>query len=315
MALPARSRMMRKGPSERRTMFENFQSHRIAVGDVEIACVTAGEGEPVLMLHGFPQTMAIWARIAPALVARGYRVVCADLRGYGASGKPPARQDLSNYGFRAMARDQVHLMRALGHEQFHLVGHDRGARTAHRLALDHPDAVASATLMDIVPTAVMLTDLRKEVAQSYWHWFFLAQPFPFPERMIQAAPDFFFETCLFGWGAAGPEDFDAAQLAAYRTAWRDAATIAGFCNDYRAALAVDLADDLADQGRRIAAPTQILYGATGAMAKHYDLPATWVDRCTTMTADAIPGGHFFPDSAPAEVEARVAAFLGSHPMK
>ncbi len=296
-------------------MFEDFDRHRIAIGDIEIACVAAGAGEPVLMLHGFPQNLALWAHIAPALVARGYRVVCADLRGYGASGKPPAWPDLENYGFRAMACDQVALMRALGHDRFHLVGHDRGARTAHRLALDHPGATASVTLMDIVPTAVMLTDLRKEVAQSYWHWFFLAQPAPLPERMIRSDPDFFFESCLFGWGAAGPEDFDADQLAAYRASWRDEATIAGFCNDYRAALAVDLRDDLADQEQRIAAPVQILYGASGAMARHYGLPATWQARCTTLEATAVAGGHFFPDSVPQVVVAHVAAFLKRHPLR
>jgi len=295
-------------------MFEHFETHKVAVGDVEIACVAAGEGEPILMLHGFPQTMALWARTAPELVARGYRVVCADLRGYGASSKPVARPDLSNYGFRAMAADQVGLMQALGHERFHLVTHDRGARTAHRMALDHPDVVASVTLMDIVPTAVMLTEVRRDVAHSYWHWFFLAQPAPFPERMIEADPDFFFETCLFGWGAAGRSDFDAEQLAAYRKAWRDPATIAGLCNDYRATLTVDLADDLSDSGRRISAPALILYGASGAMAKHYDLPATWVDRCTVMEAFAIPGGHFFPDSEPGEVIERVTAFLARYPL-
>jgi haloacetate dehalogenase len=295
-------------------MFEGFESLCVTAGELDIACVTAGEGEPVLMLHGFPQNMALWAHIAPALVARGYRVVCADLRGYGASDKPPAQPDLGNYGFRAMASDQVQLMRALGHSRFHLVGHDRGARTAHRLALDHPDTVASLTLMDIVPTAVLLTDLRKEVAQSYWHWFFLAQPAPFPERVIEGDPDFFFETCLFGWGAAGIGDFDGQQLAAYRSSWRDAATIAGYCNDYRATLAVDLTDDLADQGRRIVAPLQILYGATGAMARLYDIPGAWADRCTSLEAVAIPGGHFFPDSTPSEVVKHVAQFLARHPI-
>ncbi|WP_348626847.1 alpha/beta fold hydrolase [Mesorhizobium sp. DCY119] len=137
------------------------------------------------------------------------------MRGYGASDKPPAQPDLANYGFRSMAADQIGLMRALGHGRFHLVGHDRGARAAHRLALDHPAAVVSVTLMDIVPTAVLLTDLRKEVAQSYWHWFFLAQPAPFPEGMIEASPDLFYETCLFGWGAAGAANFNAEQIAAY----------------------------------------------------------------------------------------------------
>ncbi|CAN7664296.1 alpha/beta fold hydrolase [Pararhizobium sp. LjRoot238] len=295
-------------------MFEDFESGRIAVDGVEIAYVAAGAGEPVLLLHGFPQTKALWARIAPELVARGYRAICADLRGYGASGKPPAQPDLANYSFRAMAADQAGLMRALGHVRFHLVGHDRGARVAHRLALDHPAAVASATLMDIVPTAVLLIDLRKEVAQSYWHWFFLAQPGPFPERMIEANPDLFYETCLFGWGAAGPGDFDAEQLAAYRASWRDPEAIAGGCNDYRAALAVDLAHDLADHGKRISAPALILYGASGAVAKLYDLPATWVDRCTTMEAHAIKGGHFFPDSAPGDVAKHAAAFLRGHPL-
>ncbi|ACI53417.1 haloacetate dehalogenase [Rhizobium leguminosarum] len=169
-------------------MFDGFESGRVTVGETEIAYVAAGEGEPVLMLHGFPQTKALWARIAPELVALGYRVICAGLRGYGASGKPLARADLANYSFRAMAADQLGLMKALGHARFHLVGHDRGARVAYRLALDHPAAVASVTLMDIVPTAIMLTDLRRDVAQSYWHWFFLAQPAPFPERMIEANP-------------------------------------------------------------------------------------------------------------------------------
>lgn len=204
-------------------------------------------------------------------------------------------------------------MRALGHGRFHLVGHDRGARAAHRLALDHPAAVVSVTLMDIVPTAVLLTDLRKEVAQSYWHWFFLAQPAPFPEGMIEASPDLFYETCLFGWGAAGAADFNAEQLAAYRASWHDADAIAGGCNDYRAALTIDLADDMVDQGKRISAPVLILYGASGAMAKLYDLPATWADRCTTMEARAVPGGHFFPDSAPVQVTEHVVAFLQQHP--
>ncbi|KPX23585.1 Haloacetate dehalogenase H-1 [Pseudomonas amygdali pv. dendropanacis] len=296
-------------------MFEHFKAQRINVGDLEIACVAAGQGEPVLMLHGFPQTRAIWARIAPALVTRGYRVVCADLRGYGASGKPAADPTLSNYSFRTMANDQLSLMRALGHERFHVVGHDRGARTACRLALDHPYAVASVTLMDIVPTDVLLTDLRKEVAQSYWHWFFLAQPAPFPERVIAGDPDFFFENCLFGWGAAGVEDFDAQQLAAYRASWREDATIAGYCNDYRAALAVDFTDDLADLGRKITAPALVLYGASGVMARLYDIPATWADRCEALTSAAIPGGHFFPDSAPGKVIEELAAFLGQHPLQ
>lgn len=292
-------------------MFENFQHHRIDIGDLKIACAVAGQGNPVLLLHGFPQTMAIWAQIAPALVRLGYQVVCADLRGYGESDKPTAMNDLTNYSFRSMAADLVALMHTLGHDRFHLVGHDRGARTAYRLALDHPDAVASLTLMDIVPTAVLLTDLRKEVAQSYWHWFFLAQPAPFPEQMIQKDPDYFFQTCLFGWGAASEEQFDSEQLAAYRASWREPATIGGFCNDYRATLAVDLKHDLDDQIRKISVPTLILYGADGVMAKLYDIPATWSERCLKLVSAAIPGGHFFPDSAPKPVVEQLRMFLAN----
>lgn len=292
-------------------MFEGFTRHRIAVADGEIFCVAGGAGPPVLLLHGFPQTHALWARIAPDLVSRGYRVVCADLRGYGASVKPA---DVARCSFRAMAEDQHAVMRALGHSRFHLVGHDRGGRTAHRLALDHPEAVASVTLMDIVPTLTMLDDLRMEVAQAYFHWFYLTQPAPFPERMIGADPDFFFETCLVGWGASRVEDFDPEQLAAYRAAWRDPDVIRGACNDYRAALTVDRADDRADLGRRVGAPALVLYGAAGAMARLYDLPATWVPLCADLVSDALPGGHFFPDLHPRETGAAIARFLDAHPL-
>lgn len=285
----------------------NFERHLISVNGCEIACVASGEGEPVLMLHGFPQTMAIWAKIAPALAGQGYRVICADLRGYGAS-RTYGDETTDDYSFRTMAQDQLELMRCLGHPYFHNVGHDRGARTACRLTLDHPEAVASLTLMDIVPTDVLLNDLRKEVAESYWHWFFLAQPSPFPERMIESNPDFFFENCLFGWGAAGPEDFDAEQLEAYRSSWRDPSVIAGYCSDYRSTLSVDLADDVAGD-MQITAPTLVLYGASGSMTRLYDLPGVWAERCHHLRSASVTGGHFFPDSSPDEVVDHVSAFL------
>lgn len=296
-------------------MFDGFEKGRVVVDGVGIAYVAAGDGPPVLMLHGFPQTHALWAQVAPHLVQAGYRVICTDLRGYGASDKPAAAPDLSNYGFRAMAADQLGLMRALGHRRFHLVGHDRGARTAHRLALDAPGAVASVTLMDIVPTHTLLTGLTQALATAYWHWFYLAQPAPFPERMIGADPDHFFETCLLGWGAARLADFDADQMAAYRAAWRDPANIAGACNDYRAALAVDLADDRADLDARIVAPALVLYGASGAMARLYDVPGTWRDKCRHMEVAAMPGGHFFIDEDPGAVAARLTDFLAAHPLR
>lgn len=259
-----------------------------------LAYSIGGAGPPLLMLHGFPQTRAMWARIAPEL-AQTHTVICPDLPGYGTSGKP---ERLDAYSFRAMARAMLGLMDHLGHGGFDLVGHDRGARVAHRLALDAPGRVRRVALLDIIPTHRLLSDLRWPVARAYYHWFFLAQPAPFPERMIAADPDAYYQSCLLGWGGARLSDFDADQLARYRAAWRDPDTIRGMCNDYRATLEIDMDHDSADADARIACPALILFGSTGAMAGHYDVPATWAPRCTDMRAQAIPGGHFFPDTAP-----------------
>nr|WP_135505746.1 alpha/beta hydrolase [Roseovarius aestuariivivens] len=266
-----------------------------------------GDGPPLLLLHGFPQTRAMWAHVAPEL-AKTHTVICPDLRGYGASSKPEA---VAAYSFREMARDMVALMAHLGHASFALAGHDRGGRTAHRLALDAPGAVTRLCLMDIVPTHTLLTDLTFPVARSYYHWFFLAQPAPFPEEMIAADPDRYYHACLLGWGGAKLEDFDADQLEAYRRAWRDPDTIRGMCNDYRAALDHDVHDDAEDLSARVTCPTLILYGGTGAMAKAYDVPATWEGKCTDMMARSIPGGHFFIDTAPEETAEALQSFFGA----
>ncbi len=220
-------------------MFDNFERRVIPVEGTDIACVVGGSGPPLLMLHGFPQNRAMWARVAPEL-AHDFTVVCADLRGYGDSAKPHCLPDCSNYAFRTFAADQVGLMKRLGFERFHVVGHDRGGRTAHRMALDHPLAVETLTVMDIVPTYAMFMDTNRKVAGAYWHWYFLSQPEPFPERLIGNDPDFFYETCLVGWGATKLSDFDAEMLAAYRKAWADPAMIHGSCSDYRAAASIDL---------------------------------------------------------------------------
>lgn len=281
---------------------------KMTLSDVTIAYDVAGAGPPVLLLHGFPQTRALWARVAPRLAER-FTVVTADLRGYGASSKPKAERDLSNYSFRAMAGDMRALMAALGFGRFHLIGHDRGARVSYRLALDAPDAVASLTVMDIVPTLHLLETFALPSARAYWHWPFLAQPAPFPEEIIGHDPDGFFETCLVGWGRAGLAAFDHDALAAYRAAWRDPATVAGMCNDYRAALDVDRAHDAADRGRTVGCPALVLYGAGGVMAQLYDVPATWEDRLADMRAEAIPGGHFFIDEAPEATARALLRFL------
>ena len=292
-------------------MFEGFERKTVAVDGVDIACVIGGAGPPLLVLHGFPQNRAEWARVAPTL-AEQFTVVCADLRGYGDSTKPKCLPDCTNYSFRAMAADQLGLMRALGFERFQLVGHDRGGRTAHRLALDASDAVQSLTVMDIVPTYAMFMDTNRTVAGAYWHWYFLAQPEPFPERLIGNDPDFFYETCMVGWGKSTIADFDAEMLADYRRCWRDPGMIHGSCSDYRAAASIDLEHDAADLGRRVECPTLVFYGAAGLMAKLFDIPAEWRKRCADTAEASLPGGHFFVDQFPDRTAQILLDFLNRH---
>jgi haloacetate dehalogenase len=296
-------------------MFPGFESRTVDVNGIEIACVIGGQQHtdrtPILMLHGFPQTKAMWSRIAPEL-AKHHTVVCADLRGYGDSAHPPCLPDASNYSFRAMADDQYGLMKALGLEKFHVIGHDRGARTAHRLALDHPQAVQSLTLMDIVPTTKLFLDVTRQIAGAYWHWFFLSQPAPFPERMIGANPDFFYETCLLGWGGAKLEDFDAQQLADYRRCWNKPSMIQGSCGDYRAAASIDLANDMADINSLVTAPSLVFYGEQGVMNKLYNIGEEWQKRLANMQTASLPGGHFFPDMRPDETARILLNFVGQH---
>jgi len=292
-------------------MFEGFERGKKVVDGTHISYVIGGSGgPPLLFLHGFPQCKAMWARVAPKLTSE-YTVICADLRGYGDSDKPRAT-DPSSYSFRRMAADQLDLMQQLGFPRFHLVGHDRGARCGHRLALDHQDSIITLTIMDIVPTYTMFMETDRRVAGSYWHWYFLAQPAPFPERLIGNDPDFFYETCLVGWGKTKISDFDAEMLAEYRRAWRDPEMIRGSCCDYRAAAEVDLQHDAADQDRRVTCPTLVLYGAAGVMARLFDIPAQWRARCIDATDASLPGGHFFVDQYPAQTVEILRTFLSRH---
>ena len=269
-----------------------------------------GTGPPLLLLHGFPQTRAMWRPIVPTL-AQQFTVITADLRGYGDSFKPDAMPDM---GFRPMGQDMLELMDALGFDRFHLAGHDRGGRTAHRMALDAPDRIASLTVMDIVPTEHLLQQITHQTARAYYHWFFLAQPAPFPETLIGHDPDMYFERCLIGFGKADMSDFDADLLAEYRRAWRDPAAIKTMCNDYRAAIDVDLPLDTSDLNRTVDCPALVLYGADGAMAKAMDVGATWADRLSNMKSAAISGGHFFPDQSPKATAQAIASFCGSIPV-
>lgn len=282
-----------------------IHTHRFSYADMTLAYEVAGSGPPLLLLHGFPQTRAMWRPLVPALAER-FTVVCPDLRGYGQSSKPLTMEEMS---FRLMSEDMVALMASLGHGRFQVAGHDRGGRVAHRMALDHPDRVASLTLMDIVPTEYLLSNMTTALAKAYYHWLFLAQPAPFPETMIGHDPDAYFERCLLGFGKARLDEFDPDLLALYRVSWRDPDCIRAMCNDYRAAIEVDWPMDRADLDRRVTCPSLVLYGEDGAMAKLLDVPATWRDRLTDMRHMAIAGGHFFPDQNPEQTTDALLGFL------
>lgn len=290
-------------------MFEGFTSHVVPVGNgLEIAAVVGGAGPPVLLLHGFPETRACWRRIAPRLAER-FTVVAADLRGYGASSKPPGGRDHAAYAKRAMATDQVALMRALGFDRFHLVGHDRGGRVAHRLALDHPEAVDRLAVLDICPTATMYAATDRAFAEAYYHWFFLIQPADFPERMIANNTHHYVRHTIASW-CRTEGAFDEAILRHYVEAFFDPAAIHAACEDYRAAATVDLAHDAESdaEGRRLTMPLLALWGARGTIGKQFDVLATWRDKSSApVSGHAIDCGHFLPEEAP---DATLAALLG-----
>jgi haloacetate dehalogenase len=224
-------------------LLPGFSPRRIATSGAQIHCVVGGSGPPLLLLHGYPQTHVMWHRIAPRL-AQSFTVVCSDLRGYGDSAKPDGGARHVNYSKRAMAADQVELMRALGFARFRLAGHDRGARVAHRLCLDHPDAVEQVALLDISPTATMYARTDKAFATAYFHWFFLIQPFDFPETLIGANAVYILRRMLGGLGG-GLASFDPRALAEYERCFADPATIHATCEDYRAAASIDLEHDAA----------------------------------------------------------------------
>lgn len=289
-------------------MFEGFETDLARVNGIEISYVKKGSGPPLLLLHGFPQSLAMWAHVAPKL-SETYTVICADLRGYGDSGKPVPDTNCSNYSFRQMADDNVRLMAHFGFDEFHVVGHDRGGRTGHRMALDYPDRVMSLAVLDIVPTYSMFLDVDRHVAKAYWHWYFLPQPYPFPETIIAASPDTFFEACLVGWGATELKDFPLAALEEYRRCWRMEDTIRGMCADYRAAFLVDIELDNESKEKKVRCPVLVYYGADGTMANCFDIPSEWAKRCDVIQTATSPGGHFFVDIFPTEVVSTIETFL------
>lgn len=286
-------------------MFEGFEKGAVETPGAVINFVRAGDGPPLLLLHGYPQTLAMWHRIAPRLAER-FTVIAADLRGYGASGKPEGGADHAGYSKRAMAQDQVEMMRRLGFEQFFLAGHDRGGRVGHRMALDHPRRVKKLAVLDIVPTRTMFAQVNQYLATVYYHWYFLIQPFDLPERMIGADPEFFLRNFFsrLGAGALSPEAVDA-----YLRAFRDPAVIHATCEDYRAAASIDLEHDAADLAARVACPLLVLWGGKGRIAQAFDVLATWRERAGDVRGRALPCGHYLPEEAPEETLEELLQFF------
>jgi haloacetate dehalogenase len=281
------------------TMFEGFGAARIKAAGAEIHARIGPrhDGPALLLLHGYPQTHAIWHKIAPRLAQR-FNVVAADLRGYGDSGKPAADATHAAYSKREMARDQVEVMRALGHERFFLAGHDRGARVAHRLAVDHPQAVEKMAVLDIAPTLAMYEQTGEAFARYYWHWFFLILPPHMPERMIGAETDMYLREKM-GAGSAGLAPFTDEAWAEYRRCFTPGAIHAS-CEDYRASAGIDLEHDRADReaGRKVKAPVLALWGANGVVERCFKPLDEWRRVAERVTGRALPAGHYLAEEVP-----------------
>jgi len=293
-------------------MFPDFTHKRLRANGVEINTRVGGSGPPLLLLHGYPQSHLIWHRVAPAL-AKQFTVVVTDLRGYGDSEKPAGAADHGNYSKRTMAQDQVEVMAQLGFSSFHLCGHDRGGRVSHRLAVDHPGAVKKLMLLDISPTLTMYEETNMDFARSYWWWFFLIQPAPFPETMIAAAPETYLKKKI-GWGHAGLAPFTDETYAAYLSHVSDPATMHGMCEDYRAAAGIDLEHDRADRaaGRRIGCDVRVLWGEFGVVNRCFKPVDDWravTQDAYTVTGRTVPCGHYIPEEVPQELMGEMQRFF------
>jgi len=290
-------------------LFPGFAHSTVDVGDgISIHCAHGGSGPPLLLLHGYPQTHAIWHKVAPRL-AEHFSVVCADLRGYGDSSKPPGLADHANYSKRAMALDQVRLMQSFGFERFALVGHDRGGRVAHRLARDHRDRVSALSVLDISPTLRMYEATDMEFARAYYHWFFLIQPAPNPERLIGGDPLFYLRWKTGGLGSMSNAHFDPRAFAEYERCFALPETIHATCEDYRAAAGIDLEHDRADLDDRITCPLLALWGERGVVHRCFKPIEDWGAVATNVRGKALPSGHYIPEEVPDALLSELLPFL------
>lgn len=292
-------------------MLEGFDRRDIQTSETVIHLRLGGSGPALLLLHGYPQTHAMWHRVAPTL-AEHFTVVCADLRGYGDSGKPKSDPDHLVYSKRKTAMDMAEVMTSLGFERFMLAGHDRGGRVAHRLTLDHPGRVEKVSFLDIVPTRTLFRATNQAIATGYYHWFFLIQPNGLPERLIGGDPDGYLHSKLSHWGKGGIEIFAPEALTEYERCFRNPDMIHATCEDYRAAASIDLVHDEADLDRKIACPVQALWGRDGMMERHFDVLACWRERSSAeVTGQTLDCGHFLAEEAPEQTAAELLSFFGS----
>jgi haloacetate dehalogenase len=277
---------------------DGFKAFKVKTSGAEINGVIGGKGPPVLLLHGYPQSHVAWWLVAPEL-AKNFTVVATDLRGYGDSSKPGAGKDHAGYSKRAMAQDQVEVMKHFGFDKFAAVGHDRGGRVVHRMALDHADKVTKAAVLDIIPTKHFYDHLTQESATAYYHWFFLVQPNA--EKIIKNNLEMF----LFRGKSPTSKEY-------FRT-FSIPGTVHAACEDYRAAATIDLQHDKEDKGKKVACPLLVLWAKNAPMGRLFDVPATWRERASDVSdqSKALPGGHNLPESAPKQVTASLRAFLKS----
>jgi haloacetate dehalogenase len=290
-------------------MFEGFELSMIDTGEAVIRVRHGGSGPPLLLLHGHPQTHMCWHKIAPRL-AQHFTVVAADLRGYGDSSKPATTSDHEPYSKRAMARDQVAVMQSLGFETFFVAGHDRGGRCAYRMALDYPEKVRKLAVLDILPTGEHFRRANMHFALSWWHWFFLAQPYDLPERLIVADPDYYY------WRRHGdqpPAYHSPEAFADYRRCWQNPQTIHAFCEDYRAGASYDFALDEADYGRiRIECPLLVLWGLQDDLGSLYgDVVGIWRGWADDVRGKGIDSGHYLQEEAPDETYQALYSFFAA----
>ena len=294
-----------------RGTFSGFRRQRLPGHGIEVDALVGGPGPPLLLLHGYPQTRMMWKQVAPRL-AKHFTVIVPDLRGYGRSDKPPGDDAHTLYSKRTLALDQITTLRALGYSRFAVAGHDRGARVAYRLAMDHPDAVERIAVLDIVPTGEMWTNANASSAMSAFHWYLLAQPKPLPEKLIGSDPDFFLQALLRRW--AGDEfHFDPESLEDYSACFRDPACIHATCEDYRAGWGPDREADEADRGKRkIAAPLLVIWGERSGVAKARPVE-TWRAWASDVRGIGVPAGHFVCEEAPSQVTHALQHFFADTP--